>query len=560
MKNNLVKKIISFTFLLISILSLSSCSEEGVCVVKFYNDRTIVAVEKIAPYSNVEYTGEEPLKAGYKFIGWDKELINVTTDLHVHALFKRNKELPSKVTDIIGEYVQPKIFFRTFNSLSAEEAKNELGIYYIENETDLENIDYDKEIVLYEETVRSLQNLIEKIELITKFEEVSIEALGNDLNNVFSSISKSKLAVEILTSMDIGEGILNSILSPSEELTYQTRKTIFEKDLQNMAKISSSIAKILANSHEYSLTETVKTEIASIDEVLKNLEMLSYFGDENVKFIIDAAIDFISDESFTEVIFAITKWAEKNGIDSFDTLYNKYLLNSEIVNLNALAPLELLTTILDTANNSGLIEKVLGFISIEIDSDLITSIIENVKDFNSLMHETSLKNYTLEELSTLTIDDLLKVLYLNKDEKLFAALEKVYLVANTIYEFINEEVLPIAKGDFDLILDVVKNLLLKGYFASYDHETGTLNNAILESEVDNIFKISYLQDEEVLKLIATFMDYELAEDANILEVVKTAEFKIAFVEFAGNMVNFIYGGMKDMTLLEIVSDIIESLV
>ena len=555
MKNNkLIKKIISLTIALVTILSLTSCAEEGVCVVKFYNDRTIIAIEKVEPNTNVQYEGETPTKPGFTFIGWDKELTDVTSNLHVHALFERNREIPEEIAELASQFEPLEVFLKSFNSLNADEVIAALGTYYIEGTTNLTDIDYQIEIENYQTLIDEIKNVMATIENIRNGEEASFEAFGESIDKIFSTISGSNLAIEIITSIDYTEGLVSSILAPNE-VSYQEMREIFKTDLKNLSSIAKSIAKILSKDHEYSFSETIEDEYKNIFNCLKKMELLDQCGNESIKYIISYVLNIVTDKSVTEVLYSIAVWVDDLGINSIDEIYNDYFVGGKILDSSCVMLVDLLAVIVESADDNGLIDVVLDLTSITIDREVIDAIVENVLSINDSLQNSVIKEYTIRELLTAKIDDIIRTLNDTQDKELFNALSNAYSIFEVVYEMVNDEVFPLGKADFDIALQAVENLILNGYFQSYDEATMLLDSTILQSEIDNLFEISFLKNEGILQIVVNLVGYEIAEGDNILEVVQTPEFKTALGETANSMISLIYSSYKDYTIMDIVNNL-----
>lgn len=173
--------------------------------VVFYNGLDEVISEQLVDYGTSAKSITDPIKEGYNFIGWDQDFSNVKSDLNIKPIFEQ-KELIVKFYDKVGNLIKTEIVKYGENvvgiTLPFVEGHNFIGW-----DKDLNNIKSDLDVYpIYEKNTYLVKFYDEKANLI-KTESVLYgeSVIGETLPNKegFNFIGWDKDLTNIKNNLDV---------------------------------------------------------------------------------------------------------------------------------------------------------------------------------------------------------------------------------------------------------------------------------------------------------------------------------------------------------------------
>ncbi len=175
------KTILTVLPLILFIFVLCGCDEEIIPVggekekyeVKFIVDGVIFETQIVEAGSDVKVSSE-PKKEGYKFIGWDKDLTNITSDLEINAIFE---VLKYEVKFLVDGVIFETQFVEVGSDVKASSEPKKEGYKFIGWDKDLTNITSDLEInAIFEVAKYEVKFLVDGVIFETQFVEYKGEA------------------------------------------------------------------------------------------------------------------------------------------------------------------------------------------------------------------------------------------------------------------------------------------------------------------------------------------------------------------------------------------------
>ena len=112
--------------------------------VVFYNEVDEIISEQIVDYGKSAEDVTFPSKEGYNFIGWDQEFTNVTADLYIKPVFEQ-KEFTVKFYDETGNVIKTKKVLYGESAIGTS-LSNKEGYKFIGWDKDLTNVKSDLEV------------------------------------------------------------------------------------------------------------------------------------------------------------------------------------------------------------------------------------------------------------------------------------------------------------------------------------------------------------------------------------------------------------------------------
>ena len=140
-------KLLKGLFILLLLLVLNGCKEPPVEEIKEYEikflvDGEIYDVKKYQDGSTVEYP-LDPIKEGYDFVGWDKEVSVINENIEVNASFKIKEYVVKFLVD--GEVFETKTV-KHGESVTVDKTPEKEGYTFLGWDKEINNITSDLEV------------------------------------------------------------------------------------------------------------------------------------------------------------------------------------------------------------------------------------------------------------------------------------------------------------------------------------------------------------------------------------------------------------------------------
>lgn len=302
--------------------NLNAVFEKAKLNVYFYNDQEELMEQQEVYYGEDAIAPNPPQKEGYTFIGWDKQLTNITNELHIYPLYEIN-EYEVVFKDHNGNVLKTEILEYGSNA-TPPEVPTRIGYRFICWDKDYTNVKDNLVITTTYEPIKYQISFFENSPTVAISWANKEDFLNEFYRDFFDWLDNNVGIIPTLTkSNDTYQFILNG-----KTITWTTYENIrqidtydFELTLGNLIYkpfTRTENVTIAYDSNYFLNTEPYRSKYIELDNYFLNVINTSYSSYDT---------GYNANGGKVQIFFRFQQWNQGTSIPAFNNLPKKHVAN-----------------------------------------------------------------------------------------------------------------------------------------------------------------------------------------------------------------------------------------